>query len=75
MPQKDVYPEIPRDAQVGDQAHYAHQNIREFPDWYKPYGFNYQGDGWLVFFLVGFTAFGWSYMNDIKEAKGRKTRK
>ena len=59
----------------GDLAPYAHQNVREFPDWYKPYGFNYQGEGWLAFFLGGFAILGWSYMNDIKEAKGRKSRK
>ena len=49
--------------------------MREFPDWYKPYGFNYQGDGWLALLLGGFLVFGWSYMRDIKEAKGRKSRK
>ena len=49
--------------------------MREFPDWYKPYGFNYQGEGWLAFILGGFLVLGWSYMRDIKEAKGRKSRK
>ena len=32
---------INRDMKEGDLAPYAHQNVREFPDWYKPYGFNY----------------------------------
>ena len=36
---------------------------------------NYQGDGWLAFFLAGFVGLGYMYMNDIKEAKGRKSRK
>ena len=75
IPQIDVYPEIPRKFEVGDKAHYAHQNLRKFPDWYKPYGFNYMGDGWLLFLLCIFGAVGWSYMNDIKESKGRKQRK
>ena len=54
---------------------YAHQNARVFPDWYKPYGFNYQGEGWLAVILGGFAVGTYSYMNDIKEQKGRKTRK
>ena len=49
--------------------------MREFPDWYKPYGFNYMGDGWLVFLTVFLCGCGYSYLNDIKEAKGRKQRK
>ena len=66
---------LPRDQQPGDRAPYAHQNVREFPDWYKPYGFNYDGHGWLVFILAGFAVGGYSYLNDIKEEKGRKSRK
>ena len=61
--------------EVGDMAPYAHQNVRQFPDWYKPYGFNYQGDGWLALILGGCFLFGWAYLNDIKEQKGRKSRK
>ena len=76
IPQKNVYPELPREGlSPGDKAQYAHQNVRVFPDWYKPYGFNYQGEGWLITFLGGFVILGYSYMNDIKELKGRKTRK
>ena len=67
IPQTDIYPEINRNMQPGDLAPYAHQNLRKFPDWYKPYGFNYMGDGWLLFFLAGFACLGWSYLNDIKE--------
>ena len=61
--------------EAGDKAPYAHQNVRVFPDWYKPYGFNYQGEGWLALILGAFTLFGWSYLNDIKEQKGRRSRK
>ena len=46
-----------------------------FPDWYKPYGFNYQGEGWLAVILGGLAVGGYSYFNDIKEQKGRKSRK
>ena len=70
-----MYPDLPRNAKEGDKAIYAHQNQRVFPDWYKPYGFNYQGEGWLVVILGGFAVGTYSYMNDIKEQKGRKTRK
>ena len=70
-----MYPELPRNAQEGDKAQLANQNVRVFPDWYKPYGMNYMGEGWLAFFLVGLSVGGWSYINDIKEKKGRKTRK
>ena len=45
-----------------------------FPDWYKPYGFNYQGEGWLAVILGGFAVGAYSYFNDIKEQKGRRTR-
>ena len=75
VPQNEVYDQIPRQNQVGDKAQFAHQNTRQFPDWYKPYGFNYQGEGWLAFILVGFSVGAYSYFNDIKETKGRRTRK
>ena len=61
-----MYPELPRNAKPGDKAVYANQNVRVFPAWYKPYGMNYQGEGWLVFILGGFALGGYSYMNDIK---------
>ena len=76
IPQKDVYPELKRTGfEPGEKAQLAHQNVRQFPDWYKPYGFNYMGDGWLAFILGGFFVMGTMYMNDIKEAKGRRSRK
>ena len=59
----------------GDLPHYAHQNVREFPDWYKPYSFNYSGNGWLALGFGGICFGGWTYINDIKEMKGRKSRK
>lgn len=60
---------------VGDEAPHAHQNIREFPAWYKPYSFNYDGDGYMLLFFGVFALFGYSYLNDIKEQKGRTYRK
>jgi hypothetical protein len=46
-----------------------------FPDWYKPYMLNYQSEGYFLLALGVFTVFGYSYLNDIKEQKGRKSRK
>ena len=46
-----------------------------FPAWYKPYSFNYTSDGYFLLFLGVFGLFGYSYLNDIKEQKGRKQRK
>ena len=59
----------------GDHAPSAHQNTRVFPDWYKPYMLNYASEGYMVLFLSVIFLFGYSYTNDIKEQKGRKTRK
>ena len=53
----------------------AQQDLRKFPDWYKPYTFNYHGDGYLALFVGGLMLFGYSYMNDIKEQKGRHSRR
>ena len=60
---------------VGDKAPLAHQDTRKFPDWYKPYTFNYHGDGYLALFFGGLCLFGYSYLGDICEQKGRKSRK
>lgn len=46
-----------------------------FPDWYKPWTFNYTSDGYLLLGFGVMAIFGYSYMNDIKEQKGRRTRK
>ena len=53
----------------------AHTAVRVFPDWYKPYGFNYQKDGYLLLFFGIVALYGYSYLNDIKEQKGRTSRK
>jgi hypothetical protein len=66
---------INRNLQPGEQAPIAHQNTRVFPDWYKPYMLNYTSEGYFVLVLGGFCLFGYSYLNDIKEQKGRKSRK
>ena len=62
------------DFQVGDHAPLAHTNLRQFPDWYKPYTFNYTSEGYLLLAFGVFTLFGYSYFNDIKEQKGRRHR-
>ncbi len=46
-----------------------------FPAWYKPYSLNYTSEGYFLLMLGVIGVFGYSYMNDIKEQKGRKTRK
>ena len=61
--------------QAGDAAPLAHRNLRAFPAWYKPYTFNYMSEGYLLLAFGVFTLFGYSYMNDIKEQKGRRFRK
>ena len=60
---------------VGDSAPLAHNNLRAFPEWYKPYTFNYMSEGYLLLAFGVFTLFGYSYTNDIKEQKGRLHRK
>ena len=64
-----------RNQKVGDEAPLAQNDVRSFPDWYKPYTFNYTGEGYLALFFGGFCLFGYSYTNDIKEQKGRTSRK
>lgn len=63
------------DFKVGDKAPLAHQDVRKFPAWYKPYGFNYFSDGYMLLGFGTLALFGYSYLNDIKEQKGRKQRK
>ena len=64
-----------RQFKEGDHAPHAHQDLRKFPEWYKPYGFNYHSDGYLLLGLFGIALFGYSYLRDINEFKGRKQRK
>ena len=70
----DLCRRVSRDFEVGDEAPVANQDVRQFPDWYKPYRVNYYEDGYLLMFLGMFALFGYSYLADIKQAKGRKTR-
>lgn len=56
-----------RNFKVGDSAPLAHQQVRVFPDWYKPYTYNYTSDGYMLLFFGVIGIFGYSYMNDIKE--------
>lgn len=64
-----------RNFKVGDSAPLAHTQVRVFPDWYKPYTYNYTSDGYMLLFFGVIGIFGYSYMNDIKEQKGRHVRK
>ena len=59
----------------GAEPPLAHRSVRKFPDWYKPYTFNYTSDGYLLLGLGTIMLFGYSYMNDICEQKGRSSRK
>eukprot|EP00347_Sterkiella_histriomuscorum_P022579 403337949 len=74
-PHNNEYPHIQRDLPVGANAPLAHQNTRKFPDWYKPYTWNYEKEGYFVVLLGGFALLSWSFFNDVKEVKGRVTRK
>ena len=67
--------EVNRDLAVGAEAPLAHTDVRVFPEWYKPWTYNYMSDGYLFLFLGTFLLFGYSYINDIKEQKGRRSRK
>ena len=60
---------------VGQAAPLAHQDTRQFPAWYRPYTFNYSGEGYLALFFGGLLIAGYSYLNDICEQKGRRSRK
>ena len=75
VPQSNAYPLIQRKFQQGDLPPSAHQNLREFPEWYKPWSLNYQSHGYFIASFVGLMLYGWSFLNDIKESKGRKYRK
>ncbi len=46
-----------------------------FPDWYKPYTYNYFSDGYMLLFFGIIAVYSYSYLNDICEQKGRKSRK
>ena len=59
----------------GAEPPLAHRSVRKFPAWYKPYTFNYTSEGYLLLAFGVFALFGYSYMNDICEQKGRRSRK
>ena len=62
-----IRPEQKTNFNAGDSAPLAHDQVRQFPEWYKPYTFNYTSDGYLLLFLGVFALFGWSYKRDICE--------
>lgn len=49
--------------------------MRKFPDWWKPYRWNYYGEGYFICGLALLCIYGYSYTKDIKAMKGRKERK
>ena len=59
--------------EVGQEAPIARNEKRKFPDWYKPYTFNYTSDGYFLVLFFGLLGAGWTFMRDIKEQKGRKS--
>ena len=61
-PQKDKYAEINRKYEEGDTAELAYQNIRKFPEWYKPYLANYHGHGYLAVYFMFMALYGWTYI-------------
>lgn len=82
MNTNSAYLHIPRNAvnapqefKVGDKAPLAHQDTRKFPEWYKPYQFNYFSDGYMLLGFFIMALFGYSYINDICQMKGRRQRK
>ena len=66
---------LQQDKTPGAKAPLAHRSIRKFPDWYKPYTFNYTSEGYLLLTSGVIMLFGYSYLNDICEQKGRNSRK
>jgi hypothetical protein len=71
----NFFPSAPQEFKVGDKAPLAHQDTRKFPEWYKPYQFNYFSDGYMLLGFFIMALFGYSYFNDICQMKGRKQRK
>ena len=61
-----------RDLKPGDKPPLAYQNVRQFPDWWKPYRFNYNSEGYFIVALSIIMIYGWMYTSDIAKAKGRK---
>ena len=59
--------ELDKEIAPGSEPPLAHRNVRKFPDWYKPYTFNYTSEGYLLLGFATMALFGYSYFNDIKE--------
>ena len=74
-PTEDNYENINRNFQEGEHAPLAQQKVRKFPDWYKPYSFNYHGEGYFLLFFLGFIFFGSLFEREVRLAKGRTQRK
>ena len=74
-PQEDKYPTIKRTFEEGEGPQLAYQNVRVFPDYYKPYSFNYYGHGWISAYFFIIFLYGYTYQKEIKTVKGRKTLK
>ena len=72
-PQEDRYAEINRQYQEGDSPELAYQNIRKFPDWFKPYMFNYYGHGYLALYFFFIMLYGWTFKKEICKVKGRRS--
>ena len=65
IPTEDRYAQINRKYNEGDYAELAYQNVRKYPDWYKPYMFNYYGHGYLALYFFFMALYGWSYIQEI----------
>ena len=72
LPQEDRYASIPREYKAGDIPQLAYQNVRKFPDWYKPYLHNYYGHGYIILYFLMMGLYTWTYKKEIMMVKGRK---
>ena len=52
LPKKEVEPEA-KQFKKGDQPQYAYNDQYAYPEDYKPWSFNYKGDGMLLGALAG----------------------
>ena len=61
IPHEDKYPDIQREYTQGDLPQLAYQNVRKFPEWYKPYLWNYNGHGYLFLYFCVMALYTWTY--------------
>ena len=73
IPQEDRYGKINRNYHEGDSAQLAYQNVRKFPEWYKPYLYNYYNHGYLALYFFFIALYGWTYKKEICAVKGRRS--